>query len=97
GRRARRPGRARAGGARGPPALRALLLADRAPALRRLSVPLLPAGPHAPPAARGAGGGRGDRPAHARRDLPRGTVRNPDPAPRRGTPARPARARRRRA
>src|SRR5439155_966796 len=71
------------------------LLADRPPALRRLSVPLLPAGGHAAPAARGPGGDRGARPAHAWRALPRGPVRRPERAARRGAPPGPAREPRR--
>src|SRR5204862_506888 len=93
--RARRSGRARPRGARGSPARGAPLLADRPPALRRLSVPLLPAGGHAAPAARGAGGYRGARPAHAWRALPRGPVRRPERAARRGAPPGPAREPRR--
>src|SRR5439155_1598450 len=78
-----------------PPARSAPLLADRPPALRRLSVPLLPAGGHAAPAARGPGGARGARPAHAWRALPRGPVRRPERAARRGAPPGPAREPRR--
>src|SRR5205823_305203 len=95
GRRARRPGRARPRGARGSSARGAPFLADRPPAFRRLSVPLLPAGGHAAPAARGAGGDRGARPAHAWRALPRGAVRRPERAARRRAPPGPAREPRR--
>src|SRR5439155_22866790 len=91
GRRPRRAGRARARGPRTASDRDALLLADGAPALRRLPVSLLPPGAHAAPAARGAGRGRGARPAHTRRDLSRGAVRGSDPPPRRGAPPRDAR------
>src|SRR5213078_175339 len=95
GRRARRPGRPGARGARGSSARGAPLLADRPPALRRLSIPLLPAGGHAAPAARGAGGDRGARPAHPWCALPRGPVRRPERAARRRAPPGPGREPRR--
>ena len=67
----------RAGAARGQRLDRARVLADRAPALRRLPVPL-PARRDPPlRAARGARGDRGARSADARLARPRGAVRRP--------------------
>ena len=68
---------------RAPPAVGALVLRDGVAALCRVSVPLLPAGPPALDAARGAGRDRAWR-ADARRAVPRRTIRGADHAARRG-------------
>ena len=95
------PGEAGPGGAGGARPARlhpALLLPHRAPALRRLPVPLLPQGDAPPLPAQGAGADRAARSAPARRAGPRGAVPDalgparpgPAPAHRRGPPARAA-------